>query len=200
MITKEQLQLCEILLQKRQHKLIHKNKNFGLENSEKDSVGELSSYDNHPAEMATELYEREKDVTLHARREKELEQINAALHAIEEGTYGVCSVCGKAISFERLLIVPMTEYCSEHAEHGDDTNQQSASEDVIKPNITRESEDIKEEVGYDAEDAWQEVSKYGTSETPSDFYGDHDNYDEMYPNSDELRGSVESVENIPEQE
>src|SRR5690625_1231455 len=137
MITKEQLQLCEILLQKRQHKLIHKNKNFGLENSEKDSVGELSSYDNHPAEMATELYEREKDVTLHARREKELEQINAALHAIEEGTYGVCSVCGKAISFERLLLVPLTEYCSEHAEQGDDTSKQSASDDVINHIFSR---------------------------------------------------------------
>src|SRR5690625_1207095 len=59
----------------------------------------------------------------------------------------------------------------------------------IRIDVTEE-----EQVGYDAEDAWQEVSRYGTSETPSDFYGDRDNYDEMYPNSDELVGSTEDVE------
>ena len=38
------------------------------------------------------------------------------------------------------------------------------------------------------------MSRYGTSETPSDFYGDRDDYNEMYPNSDEDVGSVEDVE------
>lgn len=51
-----------------------------------------------------------------------------------------------------------------------------------------------DEVGYDAEDAWQEVSVVGTSETPADFYGDRDNYQEMYPNSEESVGAVEEVE------
>src|SRR5699024_9723026 len=53
-----------------------------------ESLGELSNYDNHPADTGTELFERGKDIALHQHREKELEDINEALHAIEEGTYG----------------------------------------------------------------------------------------------------------------
>lgn len=38
------------------------------------------------------------------------------------------------------------------------------------------------------------MSQYGTSETPSDFYGDRDSYNEMYPNEDENVGNVEDLE------
>src|SRR5690625_3191212 len=114
MITEEQIQVCQMMLMERQQELIqklHQNNPYDLESNAKDSVGELSSYDNHPADMGTELFERSKDLALTQHSEKELEEINAALHAIEEGTYGLCSVCGSPISFERLLSVPTTEFC-----------------------------------------------------------------------------------------
>jgi len=44
------------------------------------------------------------------------------------------------------------------------------------------------------------VSKYGTSETASDFYGDRDDYNDMYPNSDEDVGTVEDVEKYSSRE
>src|SRR5699024_9392544 len=75
---------------------------FGLEASYIDSVGELSSYDNHPGDMGTELYERGKDIALNEHVEHELEAINKALHAIEEGTYGICRVCSGDIPYDRL--------------------------------------------------------------------------------------------------
>ncbi|HLQ98607.1 MAG TPA: yteA family sporulation protein, partial [Candidatus Dormibacteraeota bacterium] len=65
-------------------------------------------------------------------------------------------------------------------------------EDIYSNHINPERNE--KETGYDAEDAWQEVSRYGSSETPSDLYGDRDNYNEMYPNSDEDVGIVEDVE------
>src|SRR5690554_62287 len=34
------------------------NDHFGLSESQSDSTGELSTYDNHPADVASELYER----------------------------------------------------------------------------------------------------------------------------------------------
>lgn len=84
--------------------------------SQKDAVGELSSYDNHPADMGTELYEREKDETLEAHATKQLEEINGALHAIEEGTYGLCETCSEPIPYERLAVIPEASTCVEHAE------------------------------------------------------------------------------------
>ncbi|WP_297889929.1 TraR/DksA family transcriptional regulator [Sulfurihydrogenibium sp.] len=41
--------------------------------------------------------------------------IDAALERIENGTYGICEVCGKEIEEERLQAVPWTNLCIQHA-------------------------------------------------------------------------------------
>ena len=55
------------------------------DSSQRGSVGELSAYDNHPADMGTELYEREKDFALEEHTDSELNKVNEALQAMEEG-------------------------------------------------------------------------------------------------------------------
>lgn len=198
MLNQEQLQLCKTLLLNRQSELIEQvqDKHFGLDIELVEAADELSSYDNHPADMGTALYERGKDLALAEHAEKELEQINEALHAIEEGTYGICSVCGVDIPFERLKAVPTTDKCIDHAEEQAFSRSRPIEEEVLSPNITSKETLDEEHVGYDGEDTWQEVSRYGTSETPSDFYSDHVDYDHMYPNHDEMIGSAEDVENF----
>ncbi|RKJ02761.1 molecular chaperone DnaK, partial [Butyricicoccus sp. 1XD8-22] len=42
----------------------------------RDSVDELSTIDNHPADLGTELFEREKDMALKVHDEDELAKIN----------------------------------------------------------------------------------------------------------------------------
>src|SRR4051812_43335296 len=42
---------------------------------------------------------------------RELTLIQKALRRIDEGTYGVCQHCDKAISPQRLQAVPWAEYC-----------------------------------------------------------------------------------------
>ena len=42
-------------------------------------LGELSNYDNHPADTGTELFEREKDSALQRHAESELEEINNSI-------------------------------------------------------------------------------------------------------------------------
>lgn len=195
MLTKEQTNKFKNKLLNRQSQLIHQlQDHFGLEIAQTDSIGELSSYDNHPADMATELYERGKDIALNEHAEKELEDINEALHAIEEGTYGICKECSMDISLERLLAIPTAKTCIEHAEKNTIKRNRPVEEEVYSPNINPDEKTPETQVMYDAEDAWQEVSRYGSSDTPSDFYGDRDDYDEMYPNSDEDIGYVEDVE------
>jgi len=197
-ITSEQLSECKSALIQRQNELInHIQDHFGrtLEMA-KESTGELSNYDNHPADQGTELFERGKDTALNEHAEKELEEINEALHAIEDGTYGICTVCGADIPFERLIAVPTTDRCVEHAKKDTFNHPRTIEEEVFSPNINPNEVTDEEQVGYDAEDTWQEVSRYGTSETTADFYDDIENYDDMYPNSDELVGAVEAYENF----
>ena len=84
------------------------------EQSENDSVGELSSYDQHQADMGTETFEREKDLSILEQVEAELADVEHALRRLDEGTYGTCEVCGKAIPDERLEAMPATRMCLEH--------------------------------------------------------------------------------------
>jgi len=74
---------------------------------------ELSSADQHPAELATETIERELDQSVVLRVEKELVEIDAALPRLDEGKYGLCEACGKPIGDERLEALPAARYCVE---------------------------------------------------------------------------------------
>lgn len=196
MLSQDQLKEFKHILLRDQAKLIEQTKeHYGLQQSETDAVGELSSYDNHPGDLATEIYERGKDLALYQNKEHELEAINASLHAIEEGTYGICKTCSMDIPIERLVAMPTADTCIEHANSALDMDKRPVEEKVYDTHINPERNE--KETGYDAEDAWQEVSRYGTSETPSDFFGDRDSYDEMYPNSDENVGYVEDIERYP---
>lgn len=198
LINKEQLAACKSALLDRQEQLIqHIQDHYGMKYEfAKETIGELSNYDNHPGDTGTELFERGKDLALNEHAEQELEEINEALHAMEEGTYGICRTCGADIPFDRLEAVPTADKCVEHAESDTFKRNRPIEEEVYSPNINPDEVTDEEQVGYDAEDAWQEVSRYGTSETPSDIYGEQDNYDEMFPNSDELIGAVEDLENF----
>src|SRR5699024_1737809 len=189
MITDTEKQACQDRLLKRQNELIDlMQDHFGLNQAfTHESMGELSNYDNHPADHGTELFERGKDLALNGHAEKELEEINEALHAIAEGTYGICKQCGRDIPFPRLQAKPTADTCIEHAiEHAGNEPERPdrpIEETVFSPEINPDRSAQFDQTGYDAEDAWQDVSRYGTSETPSDFYGDKEDYDDMYPNS-----------------
>ncbi|MGI8809207.1 MAG: TraR/DksA C4-type zinc finger protein [Acidimicrobiales bacterium] len=82
--------------------------------SESDSVSELSSYDQHQADMGTETFEREKDLSILEQVESELGDVEHALRRLDDGTYGTCEVCGKVIPDERLEAVPAARLCLEH--------------------------------------------------------------------------------------
>ena len=197
MLSETERNHLKATLVERQNELIPQIKDhYGLENAQRQTTGELSNYDNHPGDLGTETYERGKDLALNEHAERELEDINRALHAIEEGSYGICVECGEDIPYERLEAVPATDRCIEHASNTLYESARPVEEQVFSPNINPDDTTPEKQVGYDAEDAWQEVSQYGTSETPSDFFGDRKDYNEMYPNKDDFVGFVEGIENM----
>ena len=86
--------------------LIHNLKDGLGDGPESDELSELSDYDQHPADTATETFEREKDVSILEQLEEELAELQAALERIDNGTNGVDEVTGQPIAPERLDAVP----------------------------------------------------------------------------------------------
>ena len=77
-----------------------------LGTSENDDISELADYDQHPADTATETFEREKDLSILEQLENELAELQAALSRVDEGTYGIDEVTGEPIDPARLEALP----------------------------------------------------------------------------------------------
>lgn len=172
------------------------NNHFGIREDENfyNYVGELSTYDNHPADTGTELYERGKDLALNGHFEEELNNITHALEAIEKGSYGICEECGQEIPAERLEALPYTTFCIQHSPNQIVSHDRPIEEQVLHPLYAKKH--ATEVIGFDEEDSWQAVAEWGNSDTPSDYYDPKEHYDQVYLNSDEHIGYVEDIENF----
>ena len=78
--------------------------------SEEDDLGE-STAGQHQADVGTETFEREKDVSIIEQVEAELADVEHALRRLDEGTYGLCEACGKPIGDARLDAIPAARLC-----------------------------------------------------------------------------------------
>ncbi|QOR65987.1 TraR/DksA C4-type zinc finger protein [Cytobacillus suaedae] len=176
---------------------LQENDNFDLDSGHyHESMGELSSYDNHPADEGTALYEREKDLALNEHASRELKDVYIALEKIEDGSYGKCEICGIDIPLERLEVLPTTTYCKEHSPDQVVSHNRPIEEGVLIPDFGKFEFDDKDVEAYDAEDSWQDVARYGTSETPSDLNENVDHYNDAYVESHDPVGYVEDYENF----
>jgi DnaK suppressor protein len=73
-------------------------------------VDELSSADQHPGDVGTELFEQEKNAALLESVDAELRDIEEAFERLEKGTYGKSVLSGEPIPDERLEAVPWARY------------------------------------------------------------------------------------------
>ena len=55
--------------------------------------------------------ERFTDVAFHGQLMQQLALVDAAIERIEQGTYGLCTSCGKQIPDERLEVLPWAATC-----------------------------------------------------------------------------------------
>jgi RNA polymerase-binding protein DksA len=81
--------------------------------------GDLSGHAMHMADVATDMYDREFNLSLASNDREIIQKINTALDRIEKKTYGFCLKSGKRISEQRLRAIPYTEYCLEVQEELD---------------------------------------------------------------------------------
>ncbi|MCY4134054.1 MAG: histone H1-like repetitive region-containing protein [bacterium] len=71
-------------------------------------------FDEESGEGDTLAVERERDLALSAHARAAVDQIDAALARIDNGTYGICLVSGKPIPRQRLNAIP---WAAERVEH-----------------------------------------------------------------------------------
>ncbi len=78
---------------------------------EENAAGEITTADQHPADTADITFQREIDLTVRQMAEQQLAEIAAARARQREGTYGLCTVCGRPIDPERLRVRPEASTC-----------------------------------------------------------------------------------------
>jgi RNA polymerase-binding protein DksA len=64
----------------------------------------------HPADATVEGMDVE--IAVAQNEERLLEQVEAALDRIANGTFGTCQQCGREIEMERLRAIPYTQSCA----------------------------------------------------------------------------------------
>ncbi|TGE32708.1 TraR/DksA C4-type zinc finger protein [Desulfosporosinus sp. Sb-LF] len=169
----------------------------------RESLGELSVIDNHPADIGTEVYQRSQDVAEHDRLIHRVEAIDAALERFKKGEYGICEHCGGEIPYDRLEILPHTTVCAECSREEEKEEQHSFHRDPVENEIlnrpfSRTFNDGTDRVEFDGEDSWQAVARYGTSDSGQDLGTNRDVADpnDGYEDADEVIGAVQYIETI----
>jgi len=76
-----------------------------------ETFSEGGSADQHPADMGTETFELEKDLSIQSNLEASLADVEWAMKRLDDGTYGSCETCKRRIPKARLEAMPATRYC-----------------------------------------------------------------------------------------
>jgi RNA polymerase-binding transcription factor DksA len=84
---------------------------LGDSGEERTALSEVSGTDQHPADVGTERFEREKDLSIIANIDVEIGEVDSALRRLDQGGYGVCEVCHRPIGSARLRARPATRFC-----------------------------------------------------------------------------------------
>lgn len=161
---------------------------------------ELSNYDNHPADIGTQLFDFEMNLALAGNEEEYIRQIERSLKKIDDGTYGTCEMCGKDIDKERLKVKPYAISCIE-CERKDEEESKLAKprrpveEEILFPAFGRKHLNLREDDEHEGMDQLNDLIKYGSSDSPQDMGGYWD-YDEYYTNEIDKQGVVDDMDQI----
>lgn len=144
--------------------------------SNTEMSAELSFYDNHPADSASSIYDKERGMALEKNEKIIIRKIEDALKNIEIGTYGICKKCGKNIEEVRLESIPYTEYCINCQKTIDnikpaEKRNRPAEEEVINHTLDWGYDSQTE---FDAEDSYQSVGKFNRRKNIIEEYEDED--------------------------
>lgn len=110
-MTPEQLAHFAQRLQDEKARLEQELADLGSKNPDKPDATYPESGGTSDDDNAAEITEYVDELTVEARLEAELRDVNKALAAIEKGTYGTCKYCKKEIDLKRLEARPASSSC-----------------------------------------------------------------------------------------
>lgn len=192
----------KILLEEKErfNNTITKMDEHGIANTDELSSTELSSYDNHPAELGTEVFNLGMNLNLKANEKNQIKEIKRAVGKIDKGTFGICEACKSEIPEERLEVRPYVRLCisCENNENNEKENVKKArpvEEDVIGSPFEKKYLNKQEDDEYEGLDYLNDLMKYGSASSPQDMGGYRD-YEEYYTNEVDKQGIVEETDNL----
>lgn len=121
---------------------------------------ELSSYDNHPADIGTEVYMIEQEKAYKEQIKNTIKEIDSSLEDIKNNKYGICNNCNKKIKEERLELIPYAKTCLGCSDNDDSENSienNKIYESVAYEKFELKNNEEKENVGYDREDVYEDI-------------------------------------------
>ncbi|GFR35039.1 TraR/DksA C4-type zinc finger protein [Thermobrachium celere] len=185
----------QLLLKKKEDILhtINQMEENGVKEGQREELSELSTIDNHPADMATEVFDKERGFALFENEKSILAKIDQSLKNMEDGTYGLCEICGGEIEEDRLEVIPYASTCkncmNDKLGYSTFKPDRPVEEEVLGFPFGRSFRDVSDENEYDGEDAWQEVGNFNRMKHAKLNYDD-----------EQISGTVEWVENISNQQ
>jgi len=175
----EQLGHIKRFLQAR-HEQLQEQLKQSIQLSDKSDQSELSRFDNHIADQATELFEKQRDIALQEHILTQLEQTEAAIDRFNNGEYGYCIACQQPIVYDRLILAPETQYCAEHQ-----PERTSVKYEQVFEKFNYRNNDEREANFFDGEDTTQALYQFGTSaisEYQNYNYEFSEEFDDYYQN------------------
>ncbi|HKV43222.1 MAG TPA: TraR/DksA C4-type zinc finger protein [bacterium] len=79
--------------------------------TEEKPIADVAGYEDDLVDVATETFEREKELAISSNVQGMLEMVEEALQRLHNGTYGICVGCRKPIDGNRLRAIPYTRLC-----------------------------------------------------------------------------------------
>lgn len=157
---------------------------------------ELSLIDNHPGDIATEVFLMEQGQGFENQFKNILDEIEDSLLDIKIGKYGFCKLCGKRIGKKRLDLIPYIKTClncSERENKEDLINYEQLEKDqkFILFNL-----DSNDDLMYDREDVYQDVAEFNIT-AKDDSYSTGDDLGIM---DEDKHGLVEDIERISQED
>ncbi|MHB1549384.1 MAG: TraR/DksA C4-type zinc finger protein [Acidimicrobiales bacterium] len=179
---------------------LRETRRYGLNDAMNDAAGELSGYDQHPADLGSEMFERARNLALGEHDLLRLEAIEQALQRLDEGVYGRCAHCGGMIEPLRLEAEPAAAQCMGCANgerQGMQNRDRPIEEEVLRPPAGRSTNgNGRGDDGLHGEDAWEVVARMNARKDP-----DSPRHGELCAwGSGNADPDVDSIEQISNQE
>ncbi|MGE5474914.1 MAG: TraR/DksA C4-type zinc finger protein [Ignavibacteriales bacterium] len=183
---------------------IDKMKDNGSGDMSQLNPTELSSYDNHPAELGTEVFILGMNLNLKANEVNQIKEIERAIKKIDNDIFGICEKCRNEISKERLEVRPYVRLCidCENENNNEKENVKKArpvEEEVMGSPFGKKYLNKQEDDEYEGLDYLNDLMKYGSASTPQDM-GGYKDYKEFYTNEVDRQGNVEKTDNLSNQD